>query len=92
MTLPLRTAVLNEIHKMNVLSIDEAMMKLKETYETEGQFNRSAFVGHFMALEANGLVELETYELNSENELNLIYKITNDGIDIAQKYISKKYR
>lgn len=92
MTLPARTAVLNEVNKLGTVSVNQVMEILKPIYGSEGQFKKDIFVEHFMSLEANGLVALDKYELDAQNELVLFYRITDDGRDIAEKYIPAEYR
>ncbi|MGY3723846.1 hypothetical protein SAMN05421767_10259 [Granulicatella balaenopterae] len=92
MTLPARTAVLNEVDKAGTLSVNEAMEILKPIYGNEGQFKKDLFVEHFLSLQANDLVELSKYDLDSNQDLDLYFTITPGGHEVAQKYIPAEYR
>ena len=45
-----------------------------------------------MSLEANGLLDLESYSLDEAGELSLRYVINRDGKATVEKYVPKKYR
>ena len=45
-----------------------------------------------MALEANGLVELASYNLDDKENLIMNYRINDDGREAVEKYVDKKYR
>lgn len=92
MVLPARTAVLNQLNKDNCLSVDEIMQKLQPDYGTEGQFTKDMFTEHCMALEANGMVEMAGYDLDDDGELNIQFRITDDGRHTVKKYVSKQYQ
>lgn len=92
MLLPARTAVLNHLSKVGTASVKEVMEALKELYGKEKQFTEALFLEHMMALEANALLEITGYEMDSDNKLSIRYSITEDGKATAEKYIAKKYR
>lgn len=92
MLLPVRTAVLSHLYKVERANVEEIMAALKNDYGQEKQFTKKLYIGHVMALEANGLLELENYDLSDSGELRLQYKITEDGKSTVIKYIDKKYR
>ena len=92
MLLPARMAVLNQLSKVKKLSISEAMEDLTRDYGQAGQFNSSAYLEHFMSLEANGFAELVDYQLTKDGNLELFYSITEDGKASVEKYISQKFR
>lgn len=50
------------------------------------------YLDHLLALEANGLVEMTSYDLDKENELVMRYKITEDGRSTVMKYVDAAYR
>ena len=92
MLLPSRTAVLNELYDSEELDIAQIMTNLNSTYGQETQFNKKMYVEHIMALEANGLVEMTTYELDTKEELVIYYRITQEGRSTVDKYVDKQYR
>ncbi|MBO0422160.1 hypothetical protein [Enterococcus plantarum] len=92
MLLPSRTAVLNQMYDQKEVDVTQIMEKLKPQYGHEKQFNEKLYLEHMMALEANGLVELTSYDLDDNNKLIIYYKITNDGMTTVDKYVDKKYR
>ncbi|MGY3724927.1 hypothetical protein SAMN05421767_11825 [Granulicatella balaenopterae] len=91
MTLPARSAVLNEVYKAGSISVNQTMQNLKPIYGMERQFQKKLFIEHFMSLEAVDLIVLDKYELDNEGELNLYYTITETGKEITEKYIPKQY-
>lgn len=91
MTLPVRSAVLNELYVKGSVSVEQTMRDLQKLYGTERQFTKPLFIEHFMSLAANGLAKMDKYELGSDGELNLYYTITEQGKEIAQKYIPHEY-
>ena len=50
------------------------------------------YLDHLMALEANGLVEMASYDLDQNNELVMRYAITEDGRHAVNKYVNTAYR
>ncbi len=90
--LPARTAVLNHICKVGEASINEIMEALKPEYGHEKQFNKTLYLDHVLSLEANGLIAMSTYSLDEKNELDLSYKIVDDGRSAVEKYVPKQYR
>lgn len=92
MLLPSRTAVLNELYGEKELNVDQIMTRLAPTYGQERQFNKKLFIEHIMALEANGLVELTSYEVDEKDELVCFYRMTEEGKATVEKYVDKKYR
>ncbi|WP_291292632.1 hypothetical protein [Enterococcus sp.] len=92
MLLPSRTAVLNELYGEKELNVNQIMDRLKPIYGSESQFNKKLYVEHIMALEANGLVELTSYEVDEKDELVCFYRMTQEGRSTVDKYVDKKYR
>lgn len=92
MLLPTRMAVLNYIFLNGESDVEQVMAGLKADFGNEKQFNSSMYLEHLMALEANGLLKLNKYELNDKNELLLSYAITNDGEAAVDKYIPNSYK
>lgn len=91
MLLPARMAVLNYLSKVELACAKDIMEVLKADYGKEGQFNHASYLEHLMALEANGFATLEKYELDND-DINLYYKITEDGLSSVEKYVPKKFR
>ncbi len=91
MTLPARSAVLNEVYKAGTISVNQTMENLKPIYGSERQFQKKLFIEHFMSLEAVELIVLDKYELDDKEELNIYYSITEKGKEITEKYIPKEY-
>lgn len=92
MLLPARTAVLNQMYDRKKYNVQEVMEQLKSQYGEEKQFNQRLFSEHLMALEANGLVELDSYNLDGNDELLMYYIITEEGRKTVDKYVDKAYR
>lgn len=92
MLLPSRMAVLNYMADHDEVDVKEVMSALEDDYGTEGQFNPKMYLDHLMALEANGLVELSSYDLDDKEELVMRYKINDDGRHTVDKYVNKQYR
>ena len=72
--------------------IKEIMEALKPQYGGERQFTKARYLDHVMSLEANGLLDLESYSLDEAGELSLRYVINRDGKATVEKYVPKKYR
>ncbi|MBO0451931.1 MULTISPECIES: hypothetical protein [Enterococcus] len=92
MVLPSRMAVLNYMSDGEEVDVKSVMSALKKDYGNEGQFNKKMYLDHLLALEANGLVEMTSYDLDSENELVMRYQITEDGEQTVSKYVDAAYR
>ncbi|WP_334329083.1 hypothetical protein [Companilactobacillus sp. HBUAS59699] len=92
MLLPSRTAVLNYMFDKCEVDVKSVMAALKNDYGNEKQFNEKMYLDHLMALEANGMVEMSSYELDENDELIMRYKITDDGKSTVEKYVDKRYR
>lgn len=92
MLLPARTAVLNQMYDSKKYNVQEVMEQLKPEYGGEKQFNHRLYSEHLMALEANGLVELDSYNLDEHDELLMYYIITEEGKKTVDKYVDKAYR
>ena len=91
MLLPARTA-LNYLYGVKSADIKEIMEALKPQYGGERQFTKARYLDHVMSLEANGLLDLESYSLDEAGELSLRYVINRDGKATVEKYVPKKYR
>lgn len=92
MLLPARTAVLNYLYKVGSADVNEIMEALKPEYGHERQFTKSRYLDHVMSLEANGLLVLAGYDLDSNGELSLRFEINEDGRATVEKYVPVKYR
>lgn len=92
MLLPARTAVLNYLYGVESADVREIMEALKPQYGGERQFTKARYLDHVMSLEANGLLDLESYSLDEAGELSLRYVINRDGKATVEKYVPKKYR
>ena len=92
MLLPARTAVLNYLYGVESADVAQIMESLKPQYGGERQFTKQRYLDHVMSLEANGLLDLESYSLDEAGELSLRYVINRDGKATVEKYVPKKYR
>lgn len=92
MLLPARTAVLNYLYQVGEADIGQIMTALKPDYGTEKQFSEKMYMEHAMSLEANGLAEMKSYELNQNGELVMRYRINDDGRSTVEKYVPAKFR
>ena len=92
MFLPARTAVFYYLYGVKSADIKEIMEALKPQYGGERQFTKARYLDHVMSLEANGLLDLESYSLDEAGELSLRYVINRDGKATVEKYVPKKYR
>ncbi|MGV3083252.1 hypothetical protein [Enterococcus dispar] len=92
MLLPSRMAVLNHMVGIKEVDVKQVMTALQKDYGNEKQFNEKMYLDHLMALEANGLVEMASYDLDQNNELVMRYAITEDGRHAVNKYVNTAYR
>ena len=92
MLLPARTAVLNYLYGVEDADIAQIMEALKPLYGGERQFTKDRYMDHVMSLEANGMVNLCSYDLDQNGELRMRYEINDDGRYAVDKYVDKKYR
>jgi len=92
MLLPARTAVLNYLYGVENADIAQIMEALKPLYGGERQFTKDRYMDHVMSLEANGMVNLSSYDLDQNGELRMCYEINDDGRSAVDKYVDKKYR
>lgn len=92
MLLPARTAVLNYLYEVKSADISQIMEALKPLYGGERQFTEKLYMDHVMSLEANGFVNICSYDLDKEEELCVYYEISDDGRSAVDKYVDKKYR
>ncbi len=92
MLLPARSAVLNYLYGVENADIAQIMEALKPLYGGERQFTKDRYMDHVMSLEANGMVNLCSYDLDQNGELRMRYEINDDGRSAVDKYVDKKYR
>jgi hypothetical protein len=88
--LPVRTAVLKFLYDNKNGDVNEIMKGLQSMYGTEKQFTKARFIDHVMSLEANGLINELSYDLDEKNELRVRYQINDEGINTINKYVLKK--
>lgn len=84
--LPLRLMVLTHMNTVPETTIKETMEVLQDLYGSERQFTYKNFVGHFLALKENGLINDIKYDLDENQKLNVHYAINDDGKDVLTKY------
>ncbi|WP_026891137.1 hypothetical protein [Lacrimispora aerotolerans] len=92
MLLPARTAVLNYLYGVKNADVDQIMEALKPEYGNERQFTKERYIDHVMSLEANGMVNLSSHDLDKNGDLRMYYEINDDGRSAVDKYVDKKYR
>ncbi|MDT2640306.1 hypothetical protein P7D31_09285 [Enterococcus dongliensis] len=92
MLLPSRMAVLNHMFDQPEVDVKQVMSALKGDYGNEKQFNEKMYLDHLLALEANGLVEMSSYDLDDSDDLVMRYVITDDGRHTVEKYVDAAYR
>lgn len=92
MLLPARTAVLNYLYGVKNADVDQIMEALRPEYGSERQFTKDRYMDHVMSLEANGMVNLSSYDLDQNGELRMCYEINDEGRSAVDKYVDKKYR
>lgn len=90
--LPARMAVLNHMNHVKDASVEHVMDALRADYGDEKQFTYDMYLDHLMALEANGLVELENYDVNESEDLILTYKITEDGRGTVKNFVPAQFQ
>jgi hypothetical protein len=90
--LPARAAVLNYMDTVDEADVAQVMDALKAQYGTEKQFTKPLFLEHLMSLECNGYLDQAGYDLDGNGDLQLHYKINEDGKTAVQKYIGKEFR
>ena len=92
MLLPARTAVLNYLYGVKDADVSQIMEALKPVYGGEGQFTKARYMDHVMSLEANGMVNVSSYEVDGSGELCIRYEINDEGKSTIDKYVDEKYR
>lgn len=92
MLLPARTAVLNYLYGVKNADVDQIMEALRPEYGGERQFTKERYMDHVMSLEANGMINLSSYDLDKSGELRMCYEINDEGRSAVDKYVDKKYR
>ncbi len=92
MLLPARTAVLHYLYGVKNADVDQIMEALKPEYGNERQFTKDRYIDHVMSLEANGMVNLSSHDLDKNGVLRMFYEINDDGKTAVYKYVDKKYR
>lgn len=90
--LPARTAVLNYMNTVDEADVHQVMAALKAQYGQEKQFTEPLFLEHLMSLECNGYLEQAGFDLDQNEKLRILFKITEDGRGAVQKYISKAFQ
>jgi len=89
--LPIRSRVLLFMSTVKQANIDDAMDALKSEYGEERQFTRKNFLDHMLSLQANGLIDEVSYELDANGELCMYYAINEEGTRTINKYLPKKW-
>lgn len=92
MLLPARTAVLNYLYGVKDADVSQIMEALKPSYGGERQFIRARYMDHVMSLEANGMINVTSYEVDKNGELCIRYAINEEGKSTIEKYVDRKYR
>ena len=77
--------MLNYLYGVKSADIKEIMEALKPQYGGERQFTKARYLDHVMSLEANGLLDLESYSLDEAGELSLRYVITTSALACATR-------
>lgn len=88
--LPVRAAVLKYLFDQSSSDVKEIMAGLQPIYGSERQFTKQRFLDHVMSLEANGLINEISYDLDENGELNVRYQINDEGISTIKKYVLKQ--
>ena len=92
MLLPARMAVLNYLSTVSNASINEIMAAMKPMYGGEGQFTKELYLDHTMSLEANGLCDMTSYELDKTGDLSLRFEINDAGRDAVTRYVPDRFK
>ncbi len=85
--LPLNYAVLRYFTTVTEATVDGVMESLKSDYGTFSAFKRDAVLTSLFVAKANFILEESYYELDDKNELQLYFKVTEDGRKMIETYI-----
>ncbi|WP_314062070.1 hypothetical protein [uncultured Vagococcus sp.] len=92
MLLPIRSRVLHFIATEKTADIDTVMAGLRDDYGRERQFTHANFLDHLLSLKENGLIDEDSFTLDEQGQLQIVYGINQEGIDTINKYLPKKWR
>ncbi len=84
--MPLKAKILYFISQNTSVSYKDILNGLKEEYGNEGQFKSKLIIFHLQSMKAVGMIEKEKVYFDENNELEIKYKITNNGKNML-KYV-----
>ncbi len=84
---PLNYAILKYFTEVEEACADDVMEALKEDYSNFKAFKKKAVISAIMTAEANGLLEETKFDMDSNNELRVYYKASEEGTATILHYI-----
>ncbi|MBI9091266.1 MAG: hypothetical protein JEZ12_18800 [Desulfobacterium sp.] len=84
---PLNYAMLKFYTKTKEACADDVMAALEGEYSTFQAFKKDAMISAIMTAEANGLLEETRFDMDSNNELRVYYRASEDGAETINHYI-----
>ncbi len=87
--LPLNYAVLRYFTTVEHATVDGVMEALKAQYGNYRAFTRHAILTALFVAKANLILDESYYELDDKNELQLYFKVTEDGRKMIATYIKE---
>lgn len=85
--IPLNYAVLRYFTTVNEASVNDVMKALESVYGKFSAFTKPSLLNALMVAEKNAVLEESYFELDSNNEICVYYKVTEAGIDMINTYV-----
>jgi len=85
--LPFNYAILKLFLRLDEADPDTVMKELSGEYSKSRQFKKSTVTEALMTAEANGLLEEVRFDLDSEQQLRVYYRATEEGRAMIERYI-----
>ncbi len=84
---PLNYAILKHFTKVEEACASDVMEVLKGEYSNFKAFKKDSVISAIMTAEANGLLEETKFDMDSNNELRVYYRASDEGADTINQYI-----
>lgn len=84
--LPIKFFILREFKNEKTYSNIQILDNIKDIYGREKQCNIRVITDHILSLKANGLLDEVDYNFNKKGEIEVFYKISDEGKDMINKY------
>jgi DNA-binding PadR family transcriptional regulator len=90
--LPMSFRMLHYFSTVSEATVDHLMAALKSEYGTEKQFSRKNISNSLFSMRENGIIEDSKVELDHAGELNIYYRINDEGSGLLKKYLPKEWQ